>query len=267
MSPVDNSPAPPGGQDGRDDAVESAAPRVSRFLDRTLPGIAANLALDEALLQAAEDGPGGAVLRLWEANGPAVVLGASGRWREEVCVEACRADGVPIARRSSGGGTVVVGPGALNAAVVLPVAAAPGLEAVDVAQLYVLGRIAEAIRRLGPRVEVRGSGDLTLGLRKFSGSAQRRLRRHFLVHATILYDFPLGLIPRYLGTPARQPAYREGRPHGDFVTNLPLPRPALVEALRDAWLAPVVSAAEVPEAMVRDLVAERFGDPGWVERL
>ena len=259
--PVDDSPASPGKQ--------GAPPRVGRFLDRTLPGIAANLALDEALLQVAEDGGPGGVLRLWEAIAPAVVLGASGRWRDEVNVEACRAAGVPIARRSSGGGTVVVGPGALNAAVVLPIAAAPGLEAVDVAQLYVLGRIAAAIRRHGPAVEVRGSGDLTLGPRKFSGSAQRRLRRHFLVHATILYDFPLGLIPRYLGTPARQPAYRAGRPHGEFVTNLPLPRPLLVDALRAAWLATEgqVIEAEVPGEMVAELVATKYADPGWIERL
>jgi len=269
MMPVDDSPAPPGKQGATGPTAGTGPPRVARFLDRTLPGIAANLALDEALLQVAEDGAAGGVLRLWEATAPAVVLGASGRWRDEVNVEACRADGVPIARRSSGGGTVVVGPGALNAAVVLPIDADPGLAAVDVAQVYVLGRIANSIRRHGPPVEVRGSGDLTLGLRKVSGSAQRRLRRYFLVHATFLYDFPLGLIPRYLGTPARQPAYRAGRPHDDFVTNLPLPRPLLVDAIRAAWLPPggPLIEAEVPADLVRDLVATKFADPGWIERL
>ena len=263
MLPVDDSTSPGAGQ-----GADGDSPRVARYLDRTFPDIAANLALDEALLQDAEDGAGG-VLRIWEPAEYAVVLGASGRWRDEVNVEACRADGVAIARRSSGGGTVVVGPGALNVAIVLPVDAAPGFGAVDVAQRSVLGQLAEEIRRLGPPAEVRGSGDLTLGPLKFSGSAQRRLRRHFLVHATILYDFPLERIPRYLGTPARQPAYREGRPHDAFVTNLGLGRGELLEAARAAYLrrgGPIADAG-VPQVMVRRLVEERFGEPGWVERL
>ncbi|HWE38466.1 MAG TPA: lipoate--protein ligase family protein [Isosphaeraceae bacterium] len=238
-------------------------------LDRTLPGVAANLALDELLLQDAEEGDGRPTLRLWELPDHAVVLGASGRWRDEIHWEACRADGVPIARRSSGGGTVVIGPGALNVAVVLPDDFATGLGAVDVAQHYVLGRIADALRTLGPPVEVRGSGDLTLGLRKVSGSAQRRLKRSFLVHATILYDFDLPLITRYLKSPARQPSYRAGRPHDEFVTNLEMSGESLLNAVRSAWLPPGGEVGEPAVSMSRidELVASKFGDPAWVERL
>src|SRR6185503_13795422 len=78
-------------------------------LDLTLPRLEENLALDEALLLAAEAG-GPDVLRFWEWTGPGVVIGAGGRWREEAQVEACESDGVPILRRSSGGGSVVLGP-------------------------------------------------------------------------------------------------------------------------------------------------------------
>jgi lipoate-protein ligase A len=238
------------------------------YLDVTLPDIAANLALDEALLIAAEERGGGAVLRTWESPVLAVVLGASGRWREDVRVEACRADGVAIARRSSGGGTVVIGPGALNVTVVLPSSAARGLGAVDVAQRYVLDRLAAAIRARGPAVEVLGLGDLTLGLRKFSGSAQRRLREHFLVHATILYDFPLSRVARYTNLPRRQPAYRGQRSHDDFLTNLDLPRGTLLEALRAAWPeAHSPQSPPIPYDLVHDLVASRFGSLDWIERL
>ena len=141
------------------------------------------------------------MLRAWEAPELAVVMGASCRLREAVAIDACRADGVPIGRRSSGGGAVLIGPGALNLAVILPIAADPGLLAVDSAQRLILSRLADRLRRLGPPVEVLGSGDLTIGLRKFSGSAQRRLKRYLLVHATVLYDFPLPLVSRYLGSP------------------------------------------------------------------
>lgn len=240
-----------------------------RYLDWTYPRIAENLALDEALLQAAEDDGAGPVLRVWEFPSFAVVLGASGRLREDVQLEACRADGVAVARRSSGGGTVVIGPGALNVTVVLPVDADPTFGAVDTAQTEVLGRTGAALRELGIAVDVKGSGDLTVGLRKFAGSAQRRLRRYFLVHSSILYRFPLVQLARYTNLPRRQPAYRQGRSHGDFVINFERPRSQIVDAIRAAWLPPSdsVAGAAVPETRVRELVAAKFGDPAWTERL
>lgn len=240
-----------------------------RFLDLSLGGITANLALDEALLNEVEDEGGPPVLRLWEAGEPAVVLGASSRMADDVNLEACRHDGVPIARRSSGGGTVVVGPGALNATVILPRDADPKLLTVEGAQAAVLGRIAGALRRHVPAVEVLGSGDLTLGGRKFAGSAQRRLKRHFLVHLSLLYAFPLDLISRYLAEPRRQPAYREGRPHAEFITNLGLPRDVLARSILEAWLPPSERPRPMrpPEGRVRELVSTRFGDPAWIARL
>lgn len=238
------------------------------FLDRTLPTIEEDLALDEALLVEAEEGRLGPLVRVWERPTPAVVLGASGRLHEDVITEACLADGVPIARRSSGGGTVVVGPGALNFAVVLPRDFAPGLDAVDRAQAFVLGRLASELRGRGVPAEVLGSGDLTVARRKVSGSAQRRLKGYFLVHATVLRDFPLGLIARYTRQPDRQPAYREGRSHDDFVANLGVARMDLVTALRAAWgIPPVAVTPEVPMSAVASLVSSKFGDPAWVARL
>lgn len=249
-------------------AISPPASRVPwRWLDRTLPGIAANLALDEALLLEAEDAGGPPTLRFWESPDWAVVLGASGRLKDEVFLDEVRADGVAIARRSSGGGTVVLGPGALNLAVVLPRTAAPDLETVEATQRYVLGRVAEALRGLHPAVEVLGSGDLTLGGRKFAGSAQRRLRQHVLVHATILYRFPIARVARYLRQPKRQPAYRCDRSHDDFLTNLERPRAVIVEAARAAWSAESTpEPAEIPEGRVRQLVLAKFADRAWVER-
>ena len=200
--------------------------------DVTLPGVAENLALDEAMLIEADEGRGPPLVRFWEPADYAVVLGASRRLRDEVHVDACRTDGVPIFRRSSGGGTVLIGPGTLNVTVILPETAGPGLSAVDAAQRHVLERIAESIRRAGPPVNVLAHGDLALGDRKCGGSAQRRLKRWFMVHCSILYRFPIERIVRYLAMPARQPDYRRGRPHADFLCNLDLPRSALVEALR-----------------------------------
>ena len=83
------------------------------FLELTLPTFADNIALDEALLLTCAAGQTRPVLRVWEWQRPAVVLGAAGIVREEVDQESCIRDAVPLARRSSGGGTVVIGNGCL----------------------------------------------------------------------------------------------------------------------------------------------------------
>jgi lipoate-protein ligase A len=237
--------------------------------DVTLPSVAEDLALDEAMLIEADLGRGPPRVRFWEPRAYAVVLGASCRLGDDVQLDACRVDGVPILRRSSGGGSVVVGPGTLNVTAILPESAAPGLSAVDVAQRHVLDRIADSIRRAGRPVAVLGHGDLVLGDRKCAGSAQRRLKHWFLVHCSILNDFALERIDRYLTVPARQPAYRRGRAHGDFLINLGLPRPALVAALRPG-AAPCHQGPSPdlagPLGLLPDLLAEKYANPAWIER-
>lgn len=244
-----------------------------RFLDYSEREITANLAIDDALLQEAEDCEVAPILRVWEQPDFAVVLGASGRIAEDVRREACEADGVPLARRSSGGGTVLVGPGALNFAIVLPIGFDPSFAAVDLAQKWILARSAEGLNRFrpggSPRIEVLGSGDLTIDRRKISGSAQRRLRKHLLVHATFLHDFPLDKIGRYLAAPRRQPDYREGRPHSTFLANDRTPRASLVEGLRWAWQADEFES--VPSESIlksaRELADVKLARSEWIERL
>src|SRR5262249_19628800 len=157
-----------------------------------------NLALDETLLLDAEQGQGGEVLRLWEWPTPAVVLGAGCRLVEDVDEARCRADGVPILRRSSGGGTVLLGRGCLLYSLVLAYARAPALHEIRPSYAYILDRIGQALAGLLPRIEQPGTSDLASDGRKFSGNAQQRKRTHLLHHGTLLYDFDLELIGRYL---------------------------------------------------------------------
>src|SRR5262245_15044120 len=83
--------------------TEHPVPSGLRLLDLTLPSPAENLALDEALLAAAEERLGRGepaasceVLRLWESPVPFVVLGVACRLADDVDEEACARRGVPI---------------------------------------------------------------------------------------------------------------------------------------------------------------------------
>ena len=232
------------------------------YLDRTLPTLAENLALDEALLLEAEAGRGVEALRVWEWPGLAVVLGSGCRLAEDVDEAACAADGVPVLRRSSGGGTILLGPGCLLFSLVLDQEREPILSQIQPSYRFILGRVAAA---LGPEAAQEGISDLALGGRKFSGNAQQRKRAHVLHHGTLLYDFDLELVGRYLRPPPRQPEYRAGRDHAHFLRNLPLPAAELKRRLCAAWGADVEGAGW-PEAEVRRLVADKYASPGWTQR-
>jgi lipoate-protein ligase A len=147
----------------------------------------------------------------WEAEEHAVVLGASGT-RDEVI------DDVPVLRRDSGGGAVVIGPGCLNYAVILDLERRSALRDVSASYGAILTRVARAT---GVAAHVDGT-DLTFDGRKFGGCSQRRLRRALLHHGTLLYDFDLQLITRHLREPARRPAHRGSRTHAEFLTNASL---------------------------------------------
>jgi len=212
--------------------------------DLTLPTPAENVVLDEALLDFAEQGSADLeILRIWEASSPLVVVGRSSRIDAEVDTGYCEKRGVPVVGRSSGGAAIVAGPGCLMYAVVLSHRLRPELKDITRAHRFVLDRLASAISTRGVAVEragtsdlvIRGRGDVAEGLRKFSGNSLRVKRTHLLYHGTLLYEFELPLIADCLRTPPRQPEYRGARPHLDFVTNLPLSKEQLIEALDAAW--------------------------------
>lgn len=192
-----------------------------------------NLQHDDQMLRAADSGQAGEVLRFWESPSVFVVMGRSGDMQQDVNLVTTQADGVPVLRRSSGGGTVVQGPGCLNFALVLSRDLRPEVSLINRSYRYILDQILAALQSLRIPAEFRPVCDLVLAgtERKFSGNAQRRGRIFLLHHGTILYNFDLSLIARYLKMPARMPEYRKNRPHADFVANIPAGRAALIEAV------------------------------------
>jgi lipoate---protein ligase len=237
------------------------------FLDLTLPTLAENLALDEALLETAEAaGRPRESLRLWEASQHAVVIGRSSQMAVEVRRDVCRELQIPVVRRISGGAAVVVGPGCLMYAVVLSLNLRPQLRSIDRAHALVLGTIAAALQSLVPGLAMRGICDLTIGDRKVSGNSVRSKREHLLYHGTLLYDLSLDTIGRCLAMPPRQPDYRLARPHDSFVANLPLDVATLRTAVRTAWGASE-PYPDWPKAATARLAQDKYLRPEWNEQL
>lgn len=234
----------------------------------TLPTPAENLALDEALLDELEESdsshnhPG--FLRFWESPTSFVVLGYGNKVEQEVNTEECRRLNVPVLRRCSGGGTVLQGPGSMNYAVVLRIDSDPALQSISDTNCFVMKRNREALTSaLGRKVSIEGFTDLALDGLKFSGNAQRRKRHWLLFHGTfLLANADLGLIERCLRLPPRQPEYRHGRTHTDFLTRLNLDSASIQTALKRVWGA-VDAEATVLKVRVSRLAEERYGRDEW----
>jgi lipoate-protein ligase A len=179
----------------------------------------------------------------------------------EVNLAACREARVGVFRRCSGGGTVLQGPGCLNYSLVLMIEGSPLLETITGANRYIMERQRQALAGLmGRTVEVSGCTDLAIGGLKFSGNAQRRRRRALLFHGTFLLRFDLRLMDQYLLMPSRQPDYRAGRPHDQFLMNLGVAASAVKGALREAWSAHT-PLLDVPDC--QRLIAEKYARDDW----
>ncbi len=237
---------------------------LMRVIDLTLPTVAENLALDEALLLEAEETLGSEVLRIWEWPTPAVVLGAGSKLAEDVIEETCHRDHVPILRRGRGGGTGLLGKVCLCFSGVLSLARNRTLHDIRASYRYIFDQLRDAFHDVLPGLAQAGTSDIIVSGLKFSGSAQQRKRYFILHHATILYDFDLSLVQQYLRQPVRQPAYRQGRQHADFLMNIPLKGETLRQRLGDSWGAS--TSSDWPEARVRGLVEKKYGNEEWIRK-
>ncbi|MBZ0258724.1 lipoate--protein ligase family protein [bacterium] len=234
-----------------------------KLLDLSFASPYQTIACDEALLLQREEDGGGPILRFWETETTFVVLGRSNKTELEVNVGACRELQVPIVRRTSGGGSVINGPGCLNYTLILPIDPNGPLAKIDRTYLYVLERHQAVLQDMGAgTVQIQGISDLSINGRKFSGNAQRRKRRYVLFHGTFLLNFDIGSIMRLLPMPSKQPDYRAQRQHAEFLMNLKTEASKLKENLIQVWDAnePLET---VPHDRIKELASMQFSQDDW----
>ena len=207
----------------------------------------------------------------------AIVLGISGKPHRLIDVAAAHRDDLLVIKRFSGGGTVVVDANTqlvslvMNAEAVAPTPLFPhplmrwtedlykGMDTCDEKENAGVFRDVPNWR-LHQNDYVVEVSDVPSGWRddakkilKVGGNAQSISKTRFVHHTSFLWDFDEENMSRYLAVPEKQPAYRENRPHGAFLTPLSrwvrdrnLMRDRLPGALRALGL--VVEEASVADA-------------------
>ncbi len=159
-------------------------------------------------------------VRIHRPEGVLVVLGRGGKPEIELKVSACAADRVPVRKRRGGGCAVVLDPGNVIVSLVLPIG---GISQ----NRRIFSRISEwlitGLEKAGlTGVEREGVSDLAVSGKKIGGACLYR-SKHLLFHpTTLLVDPALDRVERYLKHPPREPSYRNGRRHEDFMGTLAL---------------------------------------------
>ena len=233
------------------------------YCDHTFSTPAENLALDEALLDGAEENATGETLRFWEPLDYSVVVGYANRVGTEVNLDYCRSRGIPVLRRCTGGGTVLQGSGVLNYSLVLRIDPEGATHSISSTNEFVMNRQRSALALLLDRqVDVRGHIDLAIDALKFSGNAQRRKRHHLIFHGSFLLNLNLALVEQSLLMPSKQPDYRLNRTHASFLVNLHRTPAELKTALKLAWTA-LKPLPEIPQKRVNALVRDKYSLDTW----
>ena len=183
-----------------------------------------NLAIEEYLMErAVESGP---VLFLWRSACAVVVGKNQNPWRE--CrLDLMQAEGVPLARRISGGGTVYHDEGNLNYCVITDRTRYREEQAYEM--------VFQALETLGIRAEKTGKSNLSVDGLKFSGNAFCFRKGRALHHGTLLLDTDLERLNRYLEPMFSRIDTRAIRSVPAPVANLGLDVAEVSEALRSSF--------------------------------
>jgi lipoate-protein ligase A len=161
-------------------------------------------------------------LRVFEPADTRIVIGRGQDVAREVHCDAARTKGVPIHRRISGGGAVILAPGMVVVAVRLKVS--------KLGSDCYFGQINDALmpaveKLCGVKPGCRGFGDLAFlqsdGRHlKICGASLRQNSKLAMYLGVLMVNDAVPLMQEFLAAPSREPAYRSGRPHAEFCANL-----------------------------------------------
>lgn len=246
-----------------------------------------NLALDEAIFEAVRAGASPPTLRLYRWSAPALSIGYAQDRERDVDRAACRARGIEVLRRVTGG-RAVLHDAEVTYSVSVP-AGVPGFgDGIDEANRRVAAGLVAGLRLLGLGAAVADPGErrparsprqpacfaaaarheITIEGRKLVGSAQRREAGAFLQHGSILIESHDALLDLVLRGPR---APKRGAGMAGLADLLPF-RPALETVVAAvaagcaaAWGARLlpggISVAE--ERAARTLEAGRYRAEDW----
>ncbi len=233
------------------------------------------LALDDALTRSASD-RSAPTLRLYTYSS-CVLVGRFQRVANEVNLENCRILGIPINRRPSGGGAIIMSPDQLGIALVIPTPARGFSRRSSYLMQQCASGLINALRKLGIPAAFEGKNDLVTRSRKIAGlglyqpNASARL-----FHASLLLDLDIAHMLKLLRTPFESFNFDAEKSVAERITTI---RSELNHAYSMAELADTVKLgyedefgielmpdqiAPSEKALSEELAAKQYSNEEWI---
>lgn len=188
-----------------------------RVIDSGLRGARFNLSLTEALRRGRAAGTTPDTLR-FQHFPPSAIIGRHQLLHREVDLDWVAAHRVQTARRMTGGGAIVMGPGLLGWELVLSRRVAPGT--LDEVTALICTGVADAIARFGLPAAYRPRNDIEVGGRKVSGTGGYVEGDVLVFQGTVLVELDLDFMVGALRLPVRKLGKRGLEAMAERVTDL-----------------------------------------------
>ena len=208
------------------------APDLIRLFDGGWLSGAANMALDEIMLEEVAAGRSPVTLRFLMFSPPAALVGGHQDVSLELREDYCRERGVDINRRITGGGAIYFQSSALGWEVFGRLDRAPLNASHDRLQEMISGAAVKALSYLGVPAGFRPRNDIEVDGRKISGTGGAWLEQGFMFQGTLLIENEIEEFLRCLRVPVEKLKKREIESLQQrvcFLNDLVSPAPGLAE--------------------------------------
>src|SRR3990167_5182309 len=245
----------------------SKAEHLWRYLEDDYCTASLGLATDEYIARSLPASQCSHTLRLYTYGEPCALVGKYQEVPSEINVGYCKAQGMTINRRPTGGGAIVMGGGQLGVAIAAPLSEDFSfLKLAMVFERYSRG-ILLGLKRLGLRGEFRPRNDVLVGGKKIAGLAFATIGESGLLHASFLVDLDEEIMQKALRIPSSKKVSLTtvSRELGRIVTAQEA-RQAVKEGYKEAFGIELVNKPLSLEERreVESLEEARYKNPVWI---
>lgn len=155
---------------------------------------------------------------IWRPDSTYIVLGRANNPETALYTDKVIQDGLRVLKRPSGGETVILTPSMAVFSIKFPQTSRERPRSVfDKINSHLISSFESAgIQNLNTK----GISDLSIGNLKIMGSSMYLKNNTLFYHAVLNVSEDINLISKYLKHPSKEPDYRKGRSHSEFVTSL-----------------------------------------------
>ena len=155
---------------------------------------------------------------VWIPDKTYLILGRSNNIESSLIVDRLKKDRIKVFKRPSGGETVVLTPRTLVISAVII-----SEEFKNTRRYFKVfnQKIIDVLEKQGiNNLSHKGISDIALNNKKVLGSAIYRTKGKLFYHSVLNVSESVSTIEKYIKHPGREPDYRNGRKHSEFVTSL-----------------------------------------------